>query len=286
MANPDRLPPRLFAVVGKDGQPIFNRVYRDAAGQPTGVVSDDAALLYTQYSTQWDGFPHFGAVYDADGTGEKVTYYNGWNASSMVPPANRSGTEPWARYEGSHADALGIETMAATGVQGRGVLVDLHAHFGRTPHPVTCADLLGIMEKDRVQVERGDILCLYTGFDRVLLEMGKHPDRDRMFNSCAALDGTDPQLLQWLTDSGVAALASDNRAIEMLPIKPPRKSQVFAPLHEHCLFKIGVHLGEMWYLAELADWLRGHHRNRFFLTAPPLRLTGAVGSPVTPVATV
>jgi hypothetical protein len=47
-----------------------------------------------------------------------------------------------------------------------------------------------------------------------------------------------------------------------------------------------VHLGEIWYLAELARWLREHGRSRFLLTAPPLRLPGAVGSPATPVATV
>jgi len=55
---------------------------------------------------------------------------------------------------------------------------------------------------------------------------------------------------------------------------------------EHCLFKLGVHLGELWHLTPLADWLRAHGRHRFLLTAPPLRLPGAVGSPTTPVATV
>ena len=49
------------------------------------------------------------------------------------------------------------------------------------------------------------------------------------------------------------------------------------PLHAHCLFKLGCYLGEMWYLTELADWLRANGRNRFLLTAPPLRLPGAVG---------
>jgi hypothetical protein len=57
-------------------------------------------------------------------------------------------------------------------------------------------------------------------------------------------------------------------------------------LHAHCLFKLGVYLGEIWYLSELADWLRAHGRSRFLLTAPPLRLPGAVGSPANAVATV
>jgi len=48
----------------------------------------------------------------------------------------------------------------------------------------------------------------------------------------------------------------------------------------------GVPLGELWYLEELAGWLREHGRTRFLLTAPPLRLPGAVGSPAVAVATV
>jgi len=58
------------------------------------------------------------------------------------------------------------------------------------------------------------------------------------------------------------------------------------PLHEHCLFKNGIHLGELWRLGELARWLRKNERSRFLLTAPPLNLPGAAGSPVTPIATV
>ncbi len=58
------------------------------------------------------------------------------------------------------------------------------------------------------------------------------------------------------------------------------------PLHEHCLFKVGVLLGELWHLSKLNVWLRENRRSRFFLTAPPLRVPGAVGSPATPVSTV
>jgi len=58
------------------------------------------------------------------------------------------------------------------------------------------------------------------------------------------------------------------------------------PIHHLCLFRLGVPLGELWYLHELAGWLREHQRSRFLLTAPPLRLPGAVGCPATPIATV
>ena len=43
---------------------------------------------------------------------------------------------------------------------------------------------------------------------------------------------------------------------------------------------------EAWWMSDLADALAARKRTAFLLTAPPLRLPGAVGSPVTPVATI
>jgi kynurenine formamidase len=58
-------------------------------------------------------------------------------------------------------------------------------------------------------------------------------------------------------------------------------------MRHHWLFKRGVPQGELWQLTELACRLASvPGRTSFLLTAPPLRLPGAVGSPVTPVATV
>ena len=42
----------------------------------------------------------------------------------------------------------------------------------------------------------------------------------------------------------------------------------------------------MWYFTEIAEWLAANNRYRFFLTAQPLFLPGAVGSPANPVGTV
>jgi hypothetical protein len=117
--------------------------------------------------------------------------------------------------------------------------------------------------------------------------MNGQPNAFLLENNCAVLDGGDKALLNWITDSGLAALIADNYAVEEHP--PSRHYAgccAVVPLHEHCLFKLGIHLGELWHLTPLSDWLRAHKRYRFFLTAPPLRLPGAVGSPVTPVATV
>jgi hypothetical protein len=75
-----------------------------------------------------------------------------------------------------------------TCVQGRAVMIDLHAHYGRERKMVGYEDLMGILEKDKVTVQQGDFVCLRTGFDRMLLEFDRKPD-DSIHHVCAVLDG-------------------------------------------------------------------------------------------------
>jgi putative cyclase len=290
--NPRRSAPRIAATI-RDGKSAGRQNFCFALAEDnpdlTDVVCDDLVLLTLQYSTQWDSFAHIGSRFDADGDGKReIVFYNGFRAGEDVTPAQeRTGAELWAKYEGTQARALGIENLAEHGAQGRGVMIDLHHHFERRHHAVSYEELMRLMDEDRVEVEKGDMVCLYTGFADVLLEMRKHPDAKLLHQTCSGLDGRDDRLLQWISDSGLAVLASDNYAVELIPVglSKPRPAALM-PLHEHCIFKNGIHLGEMWYLTALARWLRGRKRNRFLLTAPPLRLPGAVGSPATPVATV
>ena len=116
--------------------------------------------------------------------------------------------------------------------------------------------------------------------------MNKSPNIKVLNRTGAVLNGGDPKLLEWITDSGIAAIAADNYSVEEFPYSQRQSCCSALPLHQHCLFKLGIPLGELWYLSDLAKYLRTHHRSSFLLTAPPLRLTGAVGSPVTPIATV
>ena len=120
-------------------------------------------------------------------------------------------------------------------------------------------------------------------FGNISFDMNKHPDPEVLeAYPCAALDGRDERILNWITKSGVVALISDNRAVEASPSRPCEEDHCASlPLHAHCLFKLGVYLGEIWYLSELADWLRAQGRSRFLLTAPR-----AVGSPANAIATV
>ena len=275
--SPVRFPP-VLSPVERNGTPYYNYEWRDQDLGLTDIGSDDKVLLYTQYSTQWDGLAHRGSLFDVHGTGElQSVYYNGYRAGIDITHSDD---------ESCSAGALGIENMAVHGVQGRGVLVNLYRHYGESYAEVGYRELSQILELDEIEVEQGDFLCLWTGFDRMILRMGGQPN-PILRNACAVLNGWDDDLLQWISDSGIAAIASDNRAIEAVDREiADGYCGSNLPLHEHCLFKLGIHLGELWHLAELADALDSHGRYRFMLTAPPLRLTGAVGSPVTPLGTV
>ncbi len=289
VVNPRRSPPELRPTM-RDGKPNMNYPLRCDDPTLTDIVSDDQVLLTLQYSTQWDSLAHVGQMFDADGDGvAEDVYYNGFRAGTdIVGPVlydAKGGQTPSGQVQG--ARHLGLEPMAKSCVQGRAVMIDLEAHFGRSGKIVGFEDLMGVLAADKVEIAPGDFVCLRTGFAQLLLDMNKQPDREVLFATTSALDGRDPRLLQWVTDSGLVALLADNYAVEAAPARPCLDDHCASlPLHAHCLFKLGVYLGEMWYLTELADWLRANGRNRFLLTAPPLRLPGAVGSPATPVATV
>ena len=97
--------------------------------------------------------------------------------------------------------------------------------------------------------------------------MNRQPDPKVLFSTTSAFDGRDPKLQQWVTDSGAVALLADNYAVEATPARPCADDHcAMLPLHAHCLFKLGCYLGEMFYLTELADWLRANERSRFLFT--------------------
>src|SRR6185369_9123750 len=160
---------------------------------------------------------HVGGRFDADGDGKaELVFYNGYRAGEDVVSAFDKKTETWDRFEGSEAKALGIQGMAEHGAQGRGVLIDLNFHFKRERKAVGYDDLMRILEKDQVKVEKGDMVCLYTGFADVLLEMNKKPDPKLVNETCSGLQGRDEKLLQWISDSGLACIFADNYAVELI----------------------------------------------------------------------
>lgn len=286
--NARRFPPVLEPTMA-GSEPAFCYPYNKAKPGATDVVCDDAVKIWLQYSTQWDSFAHMGSQFDADGDGiAEYVFYNGYRAGEHVvgPVDYRTGKATDAgRPMG--ALKLGMEHMAESCVQGRAVLIDLHRHFGRERRMVGWRDLAEIMRKDRVEVEKGDMVLLHTGWAQAVLEEERNPTQETLHDSCTALDGRDAGIQRWIVESGLSVLVADNYAVEAHPSRPcDRDPCAMLPIHELCLFKLGIHLGEIWHLTPLAQWLAGKGRSRFLLTAPPLRLPGAVGSPATPVATV
>lgn len=275
--SPVRFPPELRPVT-RNGAAYFNYNWRQMNPNFVDVAADDYVTLYNQYSTQWDAMCHRGANFDVMGDGvERPVYYNGF----------RAGEDLTVSEDGiSSAGKLGIENFAVHGIQGRAVMINLHKHFGNARHDVGYDDLMWVMEAEGAEIEEGDMAVFWTGIDRLLLDGAGQPDPS-IKKACAVLDGHDKRLLQWITDSGVAALISDNIAVEAAgnPLPEDYVGPVL-PLHDHCLFRLGVPLAELWQLCDLVAYLEAQGRTRFLLTAPPLRLPGAAGSPVTPIATV
>src|SRR5262249_14396229 len=92
--------------------------------------------------------------------------------------------------------------------------------------------------------------------------------------------GLDAECLDWIAPRSVAALAVDNLAVELYPTN---RERTVLPLHEVAIPDMGMPLGELFALDELAAHCRADRRWAFFFVAPPLRISAGVGSPVNPL---
>lgn len=168
---------------------------------------------------------------------------------------------------------LGIEQAPA--MITRGLLLDVagldgsaHLQPGRAiaPH-----ELARAADEAGVAVEPGDIVLIRTGWGRYF-----GIDNPRYLKG---EPGIDVPAARWLTERGVAAIGVDNMAIEVLPNPDPTLSM---PVHQHALAEAGVYLIENLALEALAADKAG----AFCLVLLPIKLKGATGSPVRPVALV
>src|SRR5699024_8158050 len=112
---------------------------------------------------------------------------------------------------------LGVGSMAAKPIQGRAVMIDLAHHYGTDAKLVGFEEFSAVLEADNITVRSGDILLVHTGFAAKLIDMQGAPDPTTLESYGAMLNGRDEQLLQWITDSQVAAIAADNNAVEQYP---------------------------------------------------------------------
>lgn len=129
-------------------------------------------------------------------------------------------------------------------------------------------ELIGAVARGGVAPAPGDALLVRTGWLKAWREKRCGTDvSSGLHHDCA----------DWIIDSGFSLVAADNVAVEVLPSRHPT---VAVPLHIRLLRDSGIYLAELLDLERLA--IAG--RSVFMLVVAPLRISGGVGSPITPVA--
>lgn len=249
---PDRpAPVHYFAFAGTD---FLGCESSSDSPMPAFNGADDYVHMSLQTGTHWDGLAH--AHYDD-------TLYNGYWIGN---------TSAYAGAQRCSIDKIG------PGLVGRGVLLDLPRYAGverlEPGRVISVADLSGAAEGQGVRVQRGDILLLRTGH----LAFYYQVDPATFWSIGAPGIGRD--VVDWLHEAEVAAVATDTAGVEVVPSETGENY----PLHSRLLRDLGLTLGELWWLEELATSCAEDGRYEFFLSASPLRLTAAVGSPVNPLA--
>jgi hypothetical protein len=231
--------------------------------------------FYLQSTSQIDGLRHM--RHPAHG------FYNGVADERIV----------------SGSPDLGIQLVARHGIVARGVLLDLpryYTHVGQTfdvtmNHAVTVADLRGTAELHGVELRRGDAVLMRTGWAGHYLGLSADAQAHLRANWGSPGIEQSHEMLGFLWDTGVALFASDNAGVEAFPVDP--RSPFVDPdealpergpshngmIHRELIALLGLSLGELWRLDELADACAADARYEFLLTAKPLAVTGGVGSP-------
>jgi kynurenine formamidase len=191
---------------------------------------------------------------------------------------------------------LGINRWAEHGIVGRGVLIDLdryRRHLGKPlDHRGGEAFSTELIDEaaaaQGVQFHPGDILLLRTGWAEFVLD-GLDDDQRQAFGakfSCAGLIQSS-QSLEWLWDHQFAMVAADNVAVESTP---PVASSPFGRehdnglMHQEMIAMLGLALGELWMLRDLATDCSRDHSYECLVLCKPLNLIGGVGSPANALA--
>ena len=201
-----------------------------------------------QVGTQFDGFSHQGI---------DNGFYNCFKQDQI---ATRNGFLK-----------LGIENVGA--LMTRGVLIDVAALKGVDMLPdsyeITVQDLQQALRRQNLTLQPGDAVIVNTGWGKL---WGK--DNIRYMK-------TDPGIgvaaAEWLATQNPMLVGSDNWSVEVNPNPDPK---IGSPVHQILLAVNGIHMLESLKLDELV----AKGLNEFAFILEPLKLKGATGSTVAPIA--
>ena len=221
----------------------------------TGEWADDIFMMPTHGATHWDALGH--VHYEGK-------MWNGYSASNVT-----SGG----------AAKCGIQTLKDKTV-GRGVLLDVARYRGvewlEAGEEITSAELDATAAKQKVEIKSGDFICVRTGNIGMSRKLGT-------WGETAAGDapGVAFETCGWIYDHQIAAMAVDTWGCEVRPNKLKTGGQ---PWHRVVIPNIGMLMGEWFDLDALAEDCAQDGQYDFLMVAAVIPFTGAVGTPVNPIA--
>ncbi len=222
---------------------------------PNLQYTDDAVTMPLQCATQWDALAHI--LYQGK-------MYNGYEASEI----NSTG-----------AKKNGMEN-AKDKIATRGALLDIPRYKGKQwldpGEAIYPADLDGAAAMGNVSVGTGDIVLIRTGQIGQVRAEGSWGEY-----SGGSAPGLGVDCAAWICEKELAGYATDTWGTEVIPNET---SEIFQPLHMILIVHAGVLVGEIFDLEGLADDCANDGVYEFMFSAPPLPITGAVGSPINPQA--
>ncbi len=217
--------------------------------------ADDAINMPVQAATHWDSLGHI--FYE-----DKA--YNGHDAKLVDS-------------RGLHV--LGIE-HSKNKMIGRGVLLDI-PRFKNVEHlddgyGIPNDELDKCARAQNVEIRRGDFIIVRTGqMERCM--------KEKKWGGYAGGDapGVKFENCYWCHDKQIAGICTDTWGVE---VRPNETKEVNQPWHWVVIPSMGLTMGEMFYLTELADDCEADGVYEFFFCGPPLVITGGTGSPINPQA--
>ena len=216
--------------------------------------ADDVVFMALQSATQWDALAH--VHYDGK-------LFNGFSSDTI--------DEKGAQY--------GAITNLNPGVVSRGVLIDVARHHKlewlEKGYAISPEELDEVVANQKTEIRSGDVILIRTGwrnrythdFDKAAFKSGE--------------PGLSVRCLDWLAKHEVAAVGSDNYAVEVVP---PEYSDQDLPFHLIAIRDMGMPLAEILDLESLAADCEEDGIYEFLFVGAPLPFTRGVGSPVNPIA--
>jgi kynurenine formamidase len=198
---------------------------------------------------------------------------------------NNASTEEIAQ-----TSRLGVQGWAEKGIAGRGIVLDVERLLGGDdPHEwhsqgsvVTADDLEASLHHQNVSMGAGDIVLLHTGWAGWYLDDLDDAGRERVRTS-GRFTGMEQSrtVLEWIWDHRVPLLASDTYALERLPAvahSPFTSQHDGGMMHQEMLALLGLAVGELWRLRELARACARDERWTCLVTSAPLNVRGGVST--------